>query len=407
MTWRRPDWVAPLTVTTGVSATLSLNLFAVPVLAPWIADDIRADATAVGYYTAIIFGVSVASSAAAGTFVLRWGAMRVSQVCLLFGALAAGLAAWGHVALMAAAAVALGVAFGPETPAATHLLARFTQPPRRPFVFSLKQTGIQIGALVAGFLAPPLARWLNWQTVLLLIAALSVALVAAVQPLRRTYDRDRDAAAPLELSSLKSGLNLVLGPGALRYLVPAAFAFSALQQCVNTFMVVYLVEIYDMTVQAAGVALSVAQISGIVGRILWGLIAERWIATRVLLGALGTSMTIAVIALGEVTPAWPTAALFTACAAFGISATGWNGIFVAEVTRLAPKLRNADAIGGMLAAAFAGVVVGPIAVGSAVAAGWSFRSCYLALGAGSLLGTLALFLPYLRAESRRDGAAQT
>jgi MFS family permease len=406
MTWRRPDWIAPLAVTTGVSATLSLNLFAVPVLAPWIAYDIGTDATQVGYYTAIIFGVSVASSAAAGSFVLRWGAMRVCQTCLLFGALAASLAAWGHVALMAAAALALGLAFGPETPAAAHLLARFTLPARRPFVFSLKQTGIQIGGLVAGLFAPPLARWLNWQIALLLVAALSVGLVVALQPLRGRYDSDRDAAAPLRLASLNTGLKLVLGPGALRYLVPAAFAFSALQQCVNTFLVVYLVDSYGMTVQAAGVALSVAQISGIVGRILWGLLAERWIATRLLLGALGISMTAAVIALGQVTPAWPPAALFAACAAFGVSATGWNGIFVAEVTRLAPKLRDADAIGGMLAAAFAGVVVGPIAVGSVVAAGWSFPSCYLALGVGSLLGTLALLLPYFRADCADDSAGQ-
>jgi MFS family permease len=398
MTWRPPDWIAPLVVTTGVSATLSLGLFVVPVLAPWIAVDIGTGATEVGYYTAIVFGVSAVSSAAAGTFILRWGAMRVCQTCLLFGALAASLAAGGHVALMAAAALALGIAFGPETPATAHFLARFTRPARRPLVFSLKQTGIQIGGLVAGLFAPTLARWLNWQIVLLVVAAVSVGLMVALEPLRRKYDGDRDATAPLRLSSLNNGLNLILGPGQLRYLVPAAFAFSALQQSVNTFLVVHLVGSYGMTVPAAGVALSFAQISGIAGRILWGLVADRWITTRLLLGALGIAMTAAVVALGHVTPAWPPAALFAACAAFGASATGWNGIFVAEVTRLAPKLREAEAIGGMLAAAFAGVVVGPIAIGSVVAAGWSFRICYVALGAATLLGTLALLLPYLRAD---------
>src|SRR5712692_3051954 len=153
----------------GVLATLSLNLFALPVVAPWAAISMGLDPAWVGVSTALVFGTSILSSAAAGGFVRRWGAVRVLQICLFVAALAAWLMACGNVPLTALAATILGVGFGPETPAASHLLSRVTPRASRSFVFSMKQIGIQLGALAAALIIPFLLLLVSWQIVMLLI----------------------------------------------------------------------------------------------------------------------------------------------------------------------------------------------------------------------------------------------
>ncbi|RYI32744.1 MAG: hypothetical protein EON48_04470 [Acetobacteraceae bacterium] len=50
----------------------------------------------------------------------------------------------------------------------------------------------------------------------------------------------------------------------------------------------------------------------------------------------------------------------------GTCAAGWNGLLLAEAARLAAPGKAGDAAGGVLAVAFAGVVVGPSLFGFAV-----------------------------------------
>jgi MFS family permease len=65
--------------------------------------------------------------------------------------------------------------------------------------------------------------------------------------------------------------------------------------------------------------------------------------------------------------------------AFGASATGWNGVFLAEVARLAPPGMASAATGGALAVTFLGVVLGPALFGLLSSAFDSYRAGYLAL----------------------------
>lgn len=386
-------WLLPTFATTGILAVLSVNLFALPVIATSVAADIGIDAAWIGPYTSVAFGISIFSSMGAGAFIRRWGGLRVGQVCLLLSALAAALVATGALPLIALGAATLGLAFGPETPAASHILARVTPIKERPFVFSLKQTGIQIGGMAAGLVLPLSVLRFGWQPVMLIIGLMSVAMAAAVQPLRLSYDSDRDPAAPLRLTGFKDSLSLVMGTAAMRRFVVAAFTFSALQQSINSFLVVYLVQQLHQPLQAAGMALAVAQVVGIVGRVTLGAIADRWLSAHLLLALLGGVMTAAAAALAATTTAWPLAGLLVVCMIFGVSATGWNGIFIAEVARVAPAGRTSDAIGGMLASAFAGVVVGPTCFGAALVAGMSYQAGFIVLAIASFIGTAALLVP--------------
>ena len=71
--------------------------------------------------------------------------------------------------------------------------------------------------------------------------------------------------------------------------------------------------------------------------------------------------------------------LFALLLTFGASATGWNGVYLAEVARLAPPGMASAATGGSLAITFFGVVLGPVVFGGIASAFDSYRAGYLVL----------------------------
>lgn len=386
-------WFLPMLATLGVQTLVALSFFTVPVIAPRAAADMGVDPALIGAYSAFAFSVGIVTSLASGDLVRRWGAVRTSQVCLLLSGAASALAATGSLPLFALGGALLGAAFGPETPASSHLLARVTPPARRPLVFSLKQTGNQYGGMAAGFLMPAVALTWGWQAGMAALALLCVAAALALEPVHRRYDDDRVPGAPLRLAGFGQALGLVLGDRPLRRLAIAGMAFAAVQLCLNAFLVNYGVQTLGLSLPAAGAALAVAQTAGLAGRIGWGAVAGRWCGTRTLLVALGLTMAAAggLLALAE--PGWPFWMLAAVCALFGLSASGWNGIFLAEVAHLAPEGRTGEATGGMLAANFCGLVAGPLLFGLVVSSGPGYAGGYAMAALAGLAGAAALVMP--------------
>jgi MFS family permease len=391
----RRAWLVPMLATMAIQTVLSLNLFALPVVAPKAAPEIGTNPSWLGFYTAIVFGFSILSSLAAGSPVRYWGAVRIGQFCLLMGAIAALLSALGSIPILAIAAVILGLAFGPETPAASHWLARFTHPPNRPLVFSIKQAGIQFGGIIAGLLFPLLLVRFSWHAALIVTGGLSLITAAVLQPLHRSYDTDRDPGASFRIAAIGRALKLVASMEQLRGLAVAGFCFSALQQCLNTFLVIHLVRNLGLPLAAAGFALAVAQVAGVVTRIGSGILADRLVSTKLLLVAMGVIMTLAALGLGSARIEWPHMVLYSVCAAFGLSATGWQGIYLAEVTKLVSMERTSEATGGIVAAAYGGLVFGPVLFSLIVGAGFEYSVAYIAIAMLSLVGTCALALTNL------------
>jgi hypothetical protein len=83
-------------------------------------------------------------------------------------------------------------------------------------------------------------------------------------------------------------------------------------------------------------------------------------------------------------PAWPPWLLFVYASAFGATAVGWNGVYLAEVARLAPEGRASAATGGALFFTFLGVVITPPAFNAVLAAAGSYAIAYAAFAVPSL-----------------------
>jgi MFS family permease len=103
------------------------------------------------------------------------------------------------------------------------------------------------------------------------------------------------------------------------------------------------------------------------------------------LALLAIGMAGGAFAAAGFSPAWPTWIIALVCAAFGATAIGWNGVFLAEVARRAPVGKAVEATGGALFFTYFGVLVAPPLFGIAVENGLGYPLAYSFLAVAPLV----------------------
>ena len=380
-----------LAVTLAIQAMVSMALLTLPVMAPVVAAALGVSSVYVGVYVAIVYVGAILASLAAGAAVARYGAIRVSQAGLLICALGLALCAVNLVPLIALGALLIGIGYGPVTPASSHLLARTTPARSLSLMFSLKQTGVPLGGVLAGLVVPSLLLVTGWQGTLLLISLLCLLCAVIAQALRQEMDSDRNPDGQLWLGNLAQPLRLVLSHRALAMLAMCSFFFSATQLSLVTYLVTYLHDSLGQGLVAAGMVLSVSQLAGVVGRVFWGYVSDRFLGARRTLAVLAGLMALSSVATALLSTNMPTVLMLGILAVFGASAIGWNGVYLAEVARQAPKGQASLATGGTLAVTFLGVVLGPPLFGALSGLYGSYRAGFASLAMPALVcGVLLL-----------------
>ena len=379
-----------LAVTLAIQMFTALAATSTSVLAPVIGRDLAVAPKLIGVFVGIVYAGSMAASLASGMFIERYGAIRVSQVCVLLCATGALMVAGGTVLpgtailALAVAPLVIGLGYGPITPASSHVLARTAPPSRMALTFSIKQTGVPAGAALAGAMLPLLALQIGWRATLTLVAAAGIAIALTAQLVRAMLDTGRKPAPMPSFARIVAPLRHILRTPVLAELAIVAFVYAALQVCLMSFLVVYLTESLGYSLVAAGLALTVANLGGIVGRILWGAIADFHVAPRTLLGLIGMSAGACAWSTAAFGADWPIAAILALCSLFGATAIGWNGVQLAEVARNAP----ADEVGAITGAAgfitFGGVVTGPPAFALIAALTGGYRTGFALFGGLSI-----------------------
>jgi MFS family permease len=243
---------------------------------------------------------------------------------------------------------------------------------------------VPAGGALAGAIVPTLVLAFGWERAALGIGAACLLLAAAIEPARARYDRELDPAAPLGLASAFAPVGMVLRARGLRELALAGFVYGGAQITLVAYLVTFLTQAFGLSLVFAGAVMAVSQVASVAGRVFWGVLADRWIARRTMLGLLGLGMGASAIATLAAGPAWPDAATFIFAAVFGATAVGWNGVFLAEVARLAPERRIGEATGGCLFFTFLGVVLAPMLFNGLLAAFGGYAAAYAALGIPAL-----------------------
>ena len=258
---------AVLAATTIAQIASVMGIAVFPVIAPRLAAEIGVAPAMIGYQISLIYGAATIGSPLMSFAVTRWGACRATQVGLGFCVMAMALSLTSSLWALVLASLLLGLAMTLMTPASTHLLFRFSPPKNRNLIFSIKQTGVPMGWVIMALIAPPITLAFGWRWATGFVLAVALLMVVLLQRVRAAWDDDRKPDATVRAHPI-AGLVALWRYPVLRWLAMASLTLSFVQLCLGTFLVTMLVDEADYSLVAAGVMLSVVQVSGVSGRVL-------------------------------------------------------------------------------------------------------------------------------------------
>ncbi len=387
-----------LILTTAIQIAVAMAVVALPSIAPLAARDLNVPSSMIGAYVSVVYLGAATAALIGGGLVRRLGAIRLSQIGLALCAIGLTVGVWPSVVLVGLSALLVGLGYGPITPASSHILARTATPQTIALTLSIKQTGVPAGLALAGIAVPPLAVAFGWRIALLAVALFCAAVALAAQRMRADLDADRDPHAQVSMAQIIAGLRLVLGSAQLRSVAAVSFVYSGMQVSLTAFVVSYLADEVGLSIVQAGLGLTVASVCGVVARIVWGAVADRWLSPRMTLALLGVAMAAFAVATAMF-GAWPFPVMLLVLGGFGATAIGWNGVYLAEVAQVAPKGQAGLATGGCLFFTFGGVVVCPGLFGLLQRATGSYAMSFIAAAA---VCTITAALEYRGARRRKS-----
>lgn len=358
--------IAPLAATLAVQTLATAALFSLPAIAPAVAASLHVNGELVGGFVATAYGTGIASALLSPGLIRRYGGVRATQAVLLAAIGMVLIAATGHLASLAVAAVVLGLGYGAAAPASTHLLV--PQTPRSVFnmVMSLRQIGVPLGGVLGALILPPLALAIGWRFALLAELGPLLLLLCLMELPRRRWDADRNPHAPVFGRTLLTPFALLRDPR-IRRLSVASFVYSGMQLCFVAFMTVQLTTTGGFDLVSAGRMLAVYQVAGTVSRPIWGWVADKLLSPSRTLAMHGAGMAAAAIAAGQIAPAWPGWAVLAVAIGAGCTAGGYTGVAYADYAALGGS-RRTEATGLGTAIMFAAVMLIPPSFGVAVTA---------------------------------------
>jgi predicted MFS family arabinose efflux permease len=366
----RRHTLAVLGLTTGVHTLSALQVFTIPAIAPEMAAGIGVDESLVGVQVSLVYLASMFTSMYAGSVVVRLGAVRTAQLSMVLGALGLGCAALPLPIVVALASLLLGVSYGLVNPSTGQMLDSAASPERRGFLFSVKQTAVPLGGILAGILAPPCAVRLGWQGALVTIATTALAGAAAMQ-LKAHWFPFTPAAESASRPSMFGDLAVIWRVPGLRYLCLGTGCLAGVQFTMTTYLVTMLVQGAGIGLIAAGVGLSFFNMGGMAGRFTWGIVADLVGSGLQVLSVLFACALALLLVFPWMSAHWPSALIYGFLGVLGVLAAGWNGVFLGELLRLAPPGESARVLGGGLVLGFAGALFG---IGSFLLAYYSIGS---------------------------------
>jgi predicted MFS family arabinose efflux permease len=359
-------------VLTVAMAAGTLMQFTIGALGPQLTSYWGFNRLALGALSAVYYLVAALFSPLAGRFTARVGAYPAIVVLFVLIALAQLVAAGSPVyAVLLVGVGAAGLSAALCNPATNSALTGVRR--ARGALVGIKQSGAQLGGLLAGAVLPTLGLALGWRgAVLCALLVPAVGLLAlpgryAYRELRFTVrERARRARAARDKV-----------PATVLWWTGYAACMGAGMSTITTYLPLYSSQALHFSVTIAGILLALVSAAGVLARIGWSVLVDSSRSpgpSVVLVGmALAAAAAIVVLNLALLMPtlAW------VASAALGLTAAGWNGIVMLTVIRTLPPALVGRASGIIQAGFFLGLGIAPTIFGVLVDttghyfAGWS------------------------------------
>ena len=385
------DSLLPLLIVLMPQIALSALQLGVPVLAPAFVTGIGMPPEAVGLIGGLMGFGSVWLFAANQAVTPVLGPLRALIAACALAVTGVALMLTGIWAAVFVGAVCIGFAYAVTAPAGSQILSHHT--PRRLWgtLFSIRQSGVPIGGALAGLIGAGLAAEIDWRAGLAALAAFSLicACLLAITPAQfhvgASGARFRVGALFDPANAIRPFLTLRRMP----QLIPVSLAsmgFAVGQGSTFSFLTTFLTDGLGLTLTVAGAIYSVMQLSSFAGRVVVGIVADRLGSTRLMMIAMAVASCGSAILLAAFSADWPRALLFAGAGLVGLSVATWNGLFLAEIAKLAPPEMVGEATASATFFTFLAYMVAPPLFGTMVwFAGYSaayYCVAAVVLGAG-------------------------
>lgn len=393
MAWRNAWTMLALLIAGQVAMSSGAYLWGP--LAPFMVAELGVSKAQFGAVQSAFYVVGALMALPAGVLADRFDGRWLLLGCLL--AMAVPLALLSRAGTLAAVTVLAGLC-GLGNGAINQVGARgvlhWFPPRRRATAMGLRQTGNMLGAALAAVALPGLAQWLGWRTAVLLVAA--VAAIAALTS--GGLYREAPIGADATPGKVRPKLGAVAGQFLrnrpfVRLLLLAPFIAYA-QIAMTTFFVLFLTDRQQLPAALAGSLLGGALLAAAVGRVAWGVIADRLFArSRGRCLALVMALTALAAAALAMLPAdagpWRAGMIGLL---YGFCAMGWQGLLMVVIAESVGIALAGTAVGLLINVAWIGFVLGPVAFG-ALADGPGYASAWVSVAVVAALCALALWRP--------------
>ncbi|WP_376089870.1 MFS transporter [Roseomonas sp. CCTCC AB2023176] len=333
-----------------------------PVLAPLLTGSAGLAPQAVGPLSSLTTVATMAFMVLGVGWMTRVGPVRALQAGTAISALGLGVAALGGTPALVAASILLGVGYGPSNPAGARILAATAPARHRSLIFSIKQAGAPLGGVVAGLLVAPLAVWLGAGWALLAVLVVALLATVVIQPARTALDLERDPTRRTTFgrTTLIAPFQALRGRPGMSALTILALSFATTQGCLQAFVVTWLTTTRGFTLVEAGGVFAAIQTGSVLSRLVLGWAADRSGRPSATLIFQAFASGAVIIAFALLPAGTSQGAVLAVGVVTGALCAGWNGIFQAEIARLAAPGRIAEATAGSTTLCFVGYAVAPI-----------------------------------------------
>jgi ACS family hexuronate transporter-like MFS transporter len=364
----------------------------IPAIAPLIRQDLGLSIAQAGSFLSAYYVGASLMSLPAGWMADRWGVM--VTMALGQGVIAAGLytvTGTASFSLLMIVMACAGMGYGMLNPTTAKAAIAWFPRRQRATAVGLKQVGLPLGGAIGASILPPLALWFGWRPAVAVPASLVAVLAVGTWFL---YRDPPIAAHPDGLSVGPASLRSVLGNRDLWLVSSATLIFAGMQTVWMSFLVLYLTEVVRISLVHAGRYLVMAQVTGMAGRVIFGMLSDRLFGGRrrivlVIAGAGSTACSLVMAGTGPGTGVWLLAPLPLCFGFFGI---GWNGVQHTLMAELVGPRGAGTAIGLGLAISSFGVTICPPIFGLAAERLGGFAVPWAGLGV-AMAANMCLLIP--------------
>jgi MFS family permease len=360
--------IALSTLALAASSIASLTLLG---LAPEIQHSLGLSALGIGAISSFVYLSGMASAWLSGVAVARWGA--VGPICGSLTLLAAGLmicAISADAVPFFAGVLVLGMGYGGVNPP-TNVLVDNSGMARSGLTVSIKQAGMPLGGVVAGVIASAASRAGHWRDGVLAAIVFCIALAVIQGVALRRLQRPIITRDILPFTGTHSVMLDVIG-----------FLLGGVQTATLAYVAIYAADDRGFPLARAAIAFTIVMIGSVIGRLLWGFIADQAGNLAWVLGIACVSAAASVLAMVIL----PAMMLWVVLPIIGATCGGWNGVYLALVMKTVGPGAVARRTGRAQVVINAGAVCMPLAFGMLVTRMNSWPGAWSAVAASAAAG---------------------